>query len=200
MALIKCPECGKEISDKAAACINCGFPLSELSQTTTTNNTMPSPKANIQANKPVINKSYIPGRPIDDPVITESPTNNDQATVDNKGREVARNIAQWIVGTPTNNSTDQYRLVCARCNSSNIQFNIEHVNQIVGSNSEVRKKSIVTRTGNRIGRSTMTLLTGGLWGLLPKRSDYNEVTRVKSRNIEYKTAICKDCGYSWPMN
>ena len=28
MALIKCPECGKEISDKAPACIHCGCPLS----------------------------------------------------------------------------------------------------------------------------------------------------------------------------
>ena len=27
MALIKCPECGKEISDKASACIHCGYPL-----------------------------------------------------------------------------------------------------------------------------------------------------------------------------
>lgn len=27
MSLIKCPECGKEISDKAAACPNCGCPL-----------------------------------------------------------------------------------------------------------------------------------------------------------------------------
>lgn len=27
MALIKCPECGKEISDKAKACPNCGYPL-----------------------------------------------------------------------------------------------------------------------------------------------------------------------------
>jgi len=27
MALIKCPECGKEISDKARACIHCGFPI-----------------------------------------------------------------------------------------------------------------------------------------------------------------------------
>lgn len=27
MALIKCPECGKEISDKAPACPNCGIPL-----------------------------------------------------------------------------------------------------------------------------------------------------------------------------
>lgn len=27
MALIVCPECGKEISDKSEACIHCGFPL-----------------------------------------------------------------------------------------------------------------------------------------------------------------------------
>lgn len=27
MALIKCPECGKEISDKATACPNCGYPI-----------------------------------------------------------------------------------------------------------------------------------------------------------------------------
>ena len=30
MALIKCPECGKEISDKATACVNCGCPLSAI--------------------------------------------------------------------------------------------------------------------------------------------------------------------------
>lgn len=34
MALIKCPECGKEISDKAPACIHCGFPLSLLEKET----------------------------------------------------------------------------------------------------------------------------------------------------------------------
>lgn len=27
MSLIKCPECGKEISDKASVCPNCGMPL-----------------------------------------------------------------------------------------------------------------------------------------------------------------------------
>lgn len=30
MALIKCPECGKEISDKSNVCIHCGFPLQEI--------------------------------------------------------------------------------------------------------------------------------------------------------------------------
>lgn len=29
MALIKCPECGKEISDRSKACVHCGFPLDE---------------------------------------------------------------------------------------------------------------------------------------------------------------------------
>ena len=30
MALILCPECGKQISDKAKCCIHCGFPLNEI--------------------------------------------------------------------------------------------------------------------------------------------------------------------------
>ena len=32
MALIKCPECGKEISDKSSACIHCGYPLANIKQ------------------------------------------------------------------------------------------------------------------------------------------------------------------------
>ena len=31
MALIKCPECGKEVSDKAKSCGNCGCPIESLS-------------------------------------------------------------------------------------------------------------------------------------------------------------------------
>ncbi len=37
MALIKCPECGKEISDKATACIHCGYPIETTSPDTDTN-------------------------------------------------------------------------------------------------------------------------------------------------------------------
>lgn len=32
MALMKCPECGKEVSDKAEACPNCGYPIEENSK------------------------------------------------------------------------------------------------------------------------------------------------------------------------
>ena len=30
MAIIKCPECGKEVSDKAKVCPNCAYPIAEL--------------------------------------------------------------------------------------------------------------------------------------------------------------------------
>lgn len=30
LALIKCPECGREISDKSTQCVHCGFPLNDI--------------------------------------------------------------------------------------------------------------------------------------------------------------------------
>lgn len=33
MAMIKCPECGKDISDRAKACPNCGYPIEGVSST-----------------------------------------------------------------------------------------------------------------------------------------------------------------------
>jgi len=36
MALIKCPECGKEISDIAPACIHCGYPTQKQTESSTT--------------------------------------------------------------------------------------------------------------------------------------------------------------------
>lgn len=37
--LINCPECGKQVSDKAPTCPNCGFPLNSISSNETTNGT-----------------------------------------------------------------------------------------------------------------------------------------------------------------
>lgn len=42
MALIKCPECGKEISDKAKACPNCGCPVAEMTTSGTVRIKMPN--------------------------------------------------------------------------------------------------------------------------------------------------------------
>lgn len=30
MAMIKCPECGAEISTRAVSCVKCGLPMSEI--------------------------------------------------------------------------------------------------------------------------------------------------------------------------
>lgn len=60
MALIKCPECGKKISDQAEACIHCGFPLSKLKK-----------------EEPVVDKQ--PEEEVkQEPQVVEETTNNNQ--------------------------------------------------------------------------------------------------------------------------
>lgn len=45
MALIKCPECGREISDKSISCVGCGFPIqSGLEQGGTTKRERDNPE------------------------------------------------------------------------------------------------------------------------------------------------------------
>ena len=46
MALIKCPECGKEISDQAENCPNCGYPIKNQSTNNVNNNQQNSNKLN----------------------------------------------------------------------------------------------------------------------------------------------------------
>lgn len=49
-ALIKCPECGKEVSDKAQACINCGCPIAEIN---------PAGSVSVAVNGPGMVQMYI---------------------------------------------------------------------------------------------------------------------------------------------
>jgi hypothetical protein len=46
MALINCPECNKEISDKAGKCPNCGFPL-EIKEFDVTVDNLPAPNIKV---------------------------------------------------------------------------------------------------------------------------------------------------------
>lgn len=101
-------------------------------------------------------------------------------------------------GTSTAYTTARKKC-CARCGSENLTFSVQYEQQILGSTSEVRKKSIVTRAGNDIGRAGMIMATGGLWALTPKRSKYKEIEKFKTRDVKHKTAVCQDCGYSWEM-
>lgn len=44
MALIKCPDCGKEVSDAASACIHCGRPIAPSEKPEAKKNTNPATK------------------------------------------------------------------------------------------------------------------------------------------------------------
>ena len=64
MALINCPECGKEISDKAKNCIHCGYPMELLTQENNLVNIENPVKPNISISKllsdlSVVIKSFI---------------------------------------------------------------------------------------------------------------------------------------------
>ncbi len=51
MALINCPECGKEISDTAKNCINCGYVLKEESNTAQPQTVIIAPQKGMSAKK-----------------------------------------------------------------------------------------------------------------------------------------------------
>ena len=52
MALIKCPECGRDVSDKADDCIHCGFPLKEQAGHSTEHSNCGQNKQAMVQNKP----------------------------------------------------------------------------------------------------------------------------------------------------
>ena len=52
MALIKCSECGKEISDKASACPHCGCPMGEIKVTEAERPSQEAPSVQVEAHPP----------------------------------------------------------------------------------------------------------------------------------------------------
>ena len=63
MSLINCPECGKEISDLAGKCPNCGFPIKSnvTLDPNTSNNNYPDENMQQYSNRPITVKSKEPG-------------------------------------------------------------------------------------------------------------------------------------------
>jgi len=52
VALIKCSECGKEISDKASACPHCGYPMGEIKVTEVERPAQEAPSVQVEAHPP----------------------------------------------------------------------------------------------------------------------------------------------------
>lgn len=183
MTLIKCPECGKEISDKAPACPNCGCPKTEFCDQT--REFKFESKGTVRElpleEQPELFECYKCGRKIPTDIALCPFCNYNYGTYREKKKETPQNT----------------KITCPNCGRDNIHIDIVQVGETSSGKAEVRKKSIITRTGNKVGRGFMTAMTGGLWALTPKKSDYiarsSSNTSVENRKI----CVCQDCGNSW---
>lgn len=61
MALIQCPECGKEVSDKVKACPHCGYPMEETSQQSNTPQPVEVTAINLSSKDPGKTKKIVIG-------------------------------------------------------------------------------------------------------------------------------------------
>lgn len=102
---------------------------------------------------------------------------------------------------PTNSSVrNNLVITCPCCGGNNVSISVDTIGETKKGKSETRKKSIVTRAGNNMGRAGMILVTGGLWALTPKKSKYKTIDKGKTEYIQRKIAICQQCGTSWQIH
>lgn len=179
MALIKCPECGKEISDKAKTCINCGYPISENISYESHNQEKESWEK--ESDKLATNKSL-------DNRMDESYQYE---------QTQAQPIRRYAPATNTTNNVNNIK--CIYCGSTNVVVSYIQVGADTSGKAEVRKKSIVTRAGNATGRATMIAMTGGLWALTPKKSKYLERQKSHTQVKTKKICICQSCGKDFEL-
>lgn len=104
MSLIKCPECGKEISDKAPACPNCGCPQSEFNKKMV--------KELPPEERPEMFSCVNCGRPL--PVGIEKCIYCDQVYRETIYENLKKESETGVLG--------RKNLMCPRCNSKNIKI------------------------------------------------------------------------------
>lgn len=273
MALIKCTECGKEFSDKAPSCPNCGCPTEEILKDSALSIDVEEVEYRNDASltELAINKGIIKNP--DDLIISIGKYKEDSfmfqyvgfVTKDAcffcqfdtyKKKRVEDIITRLDYDDPDlikklnysftfgqlkgkkkdfgfalscialnninkNGWTDAYYEIlkranpseaeffynakylkkpyCKKCHSFNIEYTLTPTSSSSFGRSETRKKSIVTRAGNDVGRAGMILATGGLWALTPKKSKYSSKSNTSTIISNSKYAICKDCGNSWQV-
>ena len=270
MALITCTECGKEFSEKASACPNCGCPteeiLKELATVSTADNEVPQYEIDektieIAIEKGIVNEPsnliitagkytdsgflstlthilYVAKdsfylcrfdkaeeNPKEDIIVKLDYTNDaiNQLTYDYGMRKFNGNFGfnaskikadkdrsrdayyEILKKVDSKKAEDFYKIFyldapyCPKCHSLNIGYEFVQDSAKTKGKAEVRKKSVVTRAGNSLGRAGMIAATGGLWALTPKKSKYKEKKSSKTDINSKQMAICQDCGKSWEV-
>lgn len=274
MALITCTECGKEFSDKASACPNCGCPTSEIiSQNNKKEELLDIviDSKNYEPNEKTINAAIERGivEKADDIIISCGnysdgkffslsnilyvakdkfylckfdhvkkipdiiiPLEYKEESIEKFRYNIHKNSFEADRKVFEFNPKDIYdkkerlmtayfeilkridaekakffydikflnKMYCPKCNGFNIEITMQSTEMESKGNSEIRKKSAVTRAGNSMGRAAMIGMTGGLWALTPKKSKYKETKKSNTKVVNKKFAICQDCGNSWEIN
>lgn len=219
MALIKCPECGREVSSKASMCPHCGYPISDYVST----NDREAKQCRFCGSTSLDHQGYCndcgmdnSAKLNDDGTIRKNPaaasfticpacgSKNHVGEWKCSGCGYSYKIDDYIVYDSNDDfrnhrshQSEQSALHCPNCHSRNIDINYVQVGSKTKETSEIRKKSILARTAHSIGRSTMIAMTGGLWALTPKKSKYIERGKENTKIKNAKFAICQNCGNSW---
>lgn len=199
MALIKCPECGKEISNKAVACPHCGCPASEWSDKNIENKETKQSNSEKEVLSKILHK-YDERNKIKAIKEIRELTGYDlkeASKIANDYYNSLKKLKPTALKPSYNYNAETTRIMCTKCGSTNIQINLISQNTEIQGKSEIRKKSIATRAGNSAGRGLMIAMTGGLWALTPKQSKYQEINNSKIVTTTQKICVCQNCGYSW---
>lgn len=180
MAMINCSECGKEISDKAVACIHCGCPIDTVDV---------SPDSGIQAGDKI---KEINGYTVNiDELIRECNRNDDIMIKRLKSLTgISTSEAKRITGIAFRNRgirpmgffekmTDMSKK-CPKCGSSNITFDV------------MDGGKISTIKGKSKGRGKLTI---GEKAKGKSRGKFKE--DAASLSLHKSVGLCQDCGKSW---
>lgn len=210
MALIKCPECENDVSDKAESCPHCGYKIEQKEEI------KEIPEEIKEVAKEYEKKLYICYAVVAGLIILLFVC---AGSLDNEvvmypfiftfivmyfiiktiKTSKAKALGSWNDQYETKINGKLTATVCPNCRSNDISISINTVGETYSGKSEVRKKSVVTRNANKKARKGMVLATAGLWALTPKKSNYKEIQKGKTVYNQVKTCICQNCGSSWNL-
>ncbi len=139
MALIQCPECGREISDRAKSCPHCGFPVEELEKQEKV-----VPRELPEDQRPELFECYKCGRKI--PVgIVECPfckylygtsrSNLYEQEKEAMSKELEFRGLFTLAGN--GRRKNRYKKICPRCKSDNVHAFVE-MTQVSGEQTEAQ--------------------------------------------------------------
>lgn len=192
MSLINCPECNKEVSNKARICPHCGYPISEMTTNVITEMTIKVNNKIYDISK--LKKMYDKYTDAEQKMICQTCRNlykdwSKGAITDKKYIGKGENLIQWIESTfnwwPKNNMNYIAYKFLAECRAHNFKYFEFNTADYVKSTSQ--QEFIPHRNVVRCPKCGSTSVTTeeqgyGLFGWI---------------GASQKKNLCQKCGYKW---